>query len=71
MEDLPKVHPRVMVVQKARNDLSGAALDIQARYELTTAEYLAILTELMQSALKYALRAERHPDEPDRPTGIE
>lgn len=68
---MPKVHPRVFVVQQARNELSSAALDIQERHDLTTAEYLAILTGLMQSALKYALRAERHPDEPDKPGGWE
>ena len=71
MRNLPKVHPRVFTVQAARNDMSSAAIDIQKRYDLTTAEYLSILTELMGSALKYALRAERHPDEPDRPGGVE
>ncbi len=68
---LPKVHPRVFVVQQARNELSSAALDIQRRHDLTTAEYLAILVELMQSDLKYAIRAERHPDEPGKPGGWE
>lgn len=67
MGPLPKVHLRTMVVQEARNKLSSAALAIQQEYDLTTCEYLIILNELVASELRFALRTERHPDEPDRP----
>jgi hypothetical protein len=38
-------------------------------YGLTDIETLQGLTSYMQSTLKYALRAERHPEAPDTPAG--
>lgn len=59
MAQLPKVHKRATLVRQAQNELENAALAIQERYQLTTAEYIAILAELIQSEAKAAIRTER------------
>lgn len=68
---LPKMHPRVMVCQQARNELSSFLLDLMQKHDLTSCEALMLLNEMEARTLKYALRAERHPDAPDTPAGWE
>lgn len=43
-----------------------AYIGILKKYGLTTAEVLSILLELASRLPKYLIRAERHPDHPDR-----
>jgi hypothetical protein len=60
------LHPRTMLNQSADAELHGLLAEWQARHGLTFAEVAVILAGRQQSVLKYVLRAERHPDHPDR-----
>lgn len=40
-------------------------------HELTDIEVLQALNSYAQTTLKYMLREERHPDDPDKPADIE
>jgi hypothetical protein len=64
-------HHREPIVRRAALDLSDYALKLRERNDLTYVEYLGILNEEVARVLKYALRAERHPDDPDKPAGLE
>lgn len=66
-----KLHPRTQLVNLAACDIQKAVLDIAMRDSLTFIELTGILTGCIQQASKYALRAERHPDDPDSPAGLE
>lgn len=66
-----RLHPRVHIVQRAGLELSEFAAKLREERELTEVEYLGILNDEVARVLKYALRAERHPDDPDKPAGIE
>jgi hypothetical protein len=66
-----KQHPREPVVRRAALDLSDFALKLREKNDLSYIEYLGILNEEIARVLKYALRAERHPDDPDHPAGLE
>ena len=68
-DDLPQIHPREQKVNAASIKAHSDLLGIRAEYELTDIEYLGILTEIMQSCMKYALRVERHGNE-DKPSGL-
>ena len=61
-----KLHARTMLVQRASAELHTLILEFQERAGLTDIEMAVVLTERQQSVLKYALRAERHPDDPER-----
>lgn len=65
------IHPRVMPFQKARADINDAVTEAIARHrDLTYLELLQILNEISASWLKYGIRDERHPNEPDKPGGF-
>jgi hypothetical protein len=61
-----KLHERVMIVQRAGVELSNAAMKIREQHELSYVEYLSILNQEAARVLKFALREERHPDDPDK-----
>ena len=63
-----KLHPRYFIVRKASLDygevLSGF---MKAHEDLTYVELVQILVEHIQNyCLKYMLRMERHPDDPEK-----
>lgn len=60
------MHQRTMLAKRAEMDLSIAVNDVVRKYDLTYIELFQILTTITQSWLKYALREERHPDDPDK-----
>jgi hypothetical protein len=66
-----KLHPRVMLWQAARADIGKALGEAIARFELTHLELLQILNEEMAAWIKYGIRSERHPDDPEKPGGLE
>ena len=66
-----KQHPRTTIVRRVGLDISDFALKLREKHDLTYIEYLGILNEEVARVLKYALRAERHPDDPDKPADIE
>jgi len=66
-----RVHPRVEIVDAAHVDFLRLVIDFKKKHDLTPTEWLGMLMDQMQVSLKYALRAEGHPDEPDKPSGWE
>jgi hypothetical protein len=71
-----RLHPRERIVTEARLDLRKRILDWREQHaDLTDGELLGILGGTLGDEVtglaKYMVRAERHPDEPDRPGGLE
>ena len=66
-----KIHPREKVVKEARIKLIEFLITLQN--DLTSIEYLQLILSVMGTDLadhfKYALRAERHPNDTDKPSG--
>lgn len=67
MSGMPKVHPRTLPVAKASAEIRTAVGDLADKHGLTYVELLQALGDVTATCLKYMLRAERHPDDPDRP----
>jgi hypothetical protein len=66
-----RVHPRAFVVDRASVELSSFAMKLRQDNDLTYIEYLGILNAEAGRVLKYALREERHPGDPDQSADIE
>ena len=66
-----KLHPRTLIVQKAGTEMHKAILDIVVKYDLSFIEEVGALAQIIAQASKYALRQERHPEEPSKPSGLE
>ncbi len=70
-----KIHPRESIVKDAEQKLRGAMLDILGDADLTTGEELRILESVLGGMIsniaKHIIRHERHPNEPDKPGGLE
>jgi hypothetical protein len=64
-----KLHERVMIVQGAHNEMAKAVIDVVEKHGLTYLELLACLNDVSASWLKYAIRNERHPDDPEKRGG--
>ena len=62
-----RIHERTFPVAKASSDAKMAFWEEIDKHDLTYLEILGIIGELQATAVKYGLRAERHPDDPDRP----
>jgi len=71
--EMPRIHPREKNVQEAKLKLMECMGGIAK--DLTEGEMLKVVTEEMSSWIsgiaKYQIRAERHPDDPSRPGGLE
>lgn len=71
---LPTIHPRERIVNEACAELDCACIDVRKKYDLTTGEYLRVLVHVINNTIggvaKCAIRAERHPDDPDKPGGL-
>ena len=61
-----KIHPRTMPVSIASSQLAMHLIEFQGEYDLTDVEMFQAVTSWMQTHLKYMLREERHPDDPER-----
>ena len=61
-----KIHERYQKVRKAALDLSEKVSEVIKKHDLTYAELNGIILEQAQNWNKYAIRAERHPDDPDK-----
>ena len=61
-----RLHSRTMQVQGAEAHIKLRLIELQQEYDLTDIEMLQILHLAQLSVLKWMLRAERHPDDPDR-----
>lgn len=61
-----RLHRRTMPVQAAAAELKILHIKFQAEHDLTDIEMTGILIYAAADVNKYALRQERHPDDPDR-----
>lgn len=61
-----RAHPRTGVTARADAEFNEAVSQVVKRHQLTSVELMQILAARMQSLLKYMLRHERHPDDPDK-----
>lgn len=66
-----KLHPRVLICQFAHNELDGAVSDVIAKHHLTYGELFSILSQIQATWSRYAIRDERHPDDPEKHGGEE
>ena len=63
---LMKIHPRKRIVDEAHNEILGHFHKTAQRYDLTLAEMLNILSNLMTTTTWGILRLERHPEDPGK-----
>ena len=61
-----RLHPRTIPVQTAEAEFGLWFLDFMRAEDLSYVEALQILTSAQQNLLKYMLRHERHPDDPEK-----
>lgn len=59
-------HPRTRLVDDAEREMQSAVFTIVKRHDLTIIETLRILSTASATLVKYALRRERHPDDPEK-----
>ena len=60
-----KLHRRTLKVQKARCELSRAFWEELRKHHLTFMEALGCLMSIGDELVKYGIRQERHPNDPD------
>jgi hypothetical protein len=61
-----QLHPRTELVQKAENDLRNIVWEWAKRHEVTYLESLQCLALVQETFCKYAIRHERHPEDPTK-----
>lgn len=64
-------HKRTQKVAMAKLAIERAIIEIADREGLTFVETVQALAECLDRTAKYALRAERHPKDPDKPADLE
>ena len=62
-----RLHERTLLVREAGNEMRSVLDDIIKKHDLSSIEFLQILNEVAATELKYMLREERHPEDPDKP----
>ena len=60
------LHPRYFIVGKAKVEFTEAVEKIVAKHDLTIAEVISMVAEYLSTYAKYRIRAERHPNNPDK-----
>lgn len=61
-----RLHPRTLPADRAGAEFHDWLWRFQRDKDLTDIELMQILSESQQRILKYMLRAERHPGDPDK-----
>lgn len=61
-----KLHPRCTIVATARVELHGWLMAWMERHNLTWIEGIRELMMTASDWMRYPLRSERHPDDPDK-----
>ncbi len=64
-----KIHERVFKAKEAKIELAMAVNKIMEKHQLTYGEINGMLLEVAQSWNGYAIRDERHPDDPEKAAG--
>jgi hypothetical protein len=65
------MHPRGMPASKAHNEIDAFVSEIIKKYDLTYGELMSCLNQIQASWIKYMIRDERHPDDPEKRGGEE
>ncbi len=69
-----RIHPREEIVEEAETKLRDAISEV-SKMDITWGEYIRAISNAFGDALsraaKYMIRQERHPDDPDKPGGIQ
>lgn len=61
-----KLHPRTLKVQTAMYALETLVWEWVQAHDVTYLEALQALSHVSAQVVKYAIRVERHPDDPDK-----
>jgi len=65
------LHERHLIVRTAVSEARQALWAVLDKHKLTTAEVILVVTEVcsdeMSSIARASIRAERHPDDPEKP----
>jgi len=61
-----KLHERTQIVSQARSEFDRFLLDLEQKHELTFGEMFSIIGSAISNLAKYQIRAERHPDDPNK-----
>jgi hypothetical protein len=62
-----KLHRRTRAVAQASSDIGMALIALQQEHGLTDIEMMQAVATWQDCKLKFMLRAERHPEDPDKP----
>lgn len=62
-----RLHPRYFITSKASREISSAIADLEQKHELTLAELVAILGEIVWRYSLYAVKYERAPETEHEP----
>jgi hypothetical protein len=73
--EYPQIHPRERIVRAAETELLEAVIEWRMSHrDLTFGEELRIVNKVLSETIagmaKHEIRAERHPDNPDKPGGL-
>jgi len=60
------LHERTLKVQKAQAEIKYMLIIEIQRHGLTDGEVVMMLGDFLQSTAKYMIRAERHPEDPEK-----
>ena len=61
-----KLHKRRDIVQKARGEFETFLLELEQKHALSYGEMFSLLGSAVANLTKYQIRAERHPDDPEK-----
>jgi hypothetical protein len=62
-----RLHHRTQAVAQASADIGMKLIALQQEHGLTDIEMMQAMLTWQERKLKWMLRAERHPDDPDKP----
>jgi hypothetical protein len=65
-EVLVRLHARMSIVQKARNEFDEFLLDLEQKHQLTCAEIFSLLGAAVMRYARSLIQMERHPHAPDK-----
>ena len=68
---MPRQHPREKIVATAESELSIAVSDLIEGHGLTYGELHRVINSVQSNWIKYQIRDERHPNDPNKPGGVE
>ena len=70
-----KIHPREVICVRAQHHITKAIAEVVRSYAVTEVETLSVVhqvsSEVIAEYAKLCIRDELHPDDPNKPGGIE